>query len=150
MTLALALCSLLAAAPALEAEIRAVAALPGEPHIVGAAGVLKDETPVLTLENPDAFDPASTKRRAVVYASGANPATSEAAVRMVRWFKTQAPSQLREQWVVSALPVAQFDPADTKSMSRWMNFQAPDVAIEIVDGDARPIGSDVDASRWGG
>jgi unsaturated rhamnogalacturonyl hydrolase len=141
MTLATAaVVSMLAAAPALEADIRAVAALPGEPRIVAAAGVLKDETPVLTLENPDAFDAASTKRRVVVFATGATPATSEAVVRMVRWFKTAAPTQLRDQWSLSALPVAQFDPADTKSMSRWMNFQAPDLVIEIVDGDARPTG----------
>ena len=141
--------SALAAAPAFEADIRAVAALPGEPHAVGAAGVLSDETPVLTLENADAFDPASTRRRAVVYASGTSAAASETVVRMVRWFKTLAPSQLREQWILSALPVARFDPADTKSMSRWMNFQAPDVAIEIVDGDVRPIGpGDVYTNNW--
>ena len=43
MTLATAaVVSMLAAAPALEADIRAVAALPGEPHVVAAAGVLKD------------------------------------------------------------------------------------------------------------
>ena len=54
MTLAsIVLSSILSAAPALEAEIRAVAALPGEPHIVAAAGVLKDESLVLTLENPE-------------------------------------------------------------------------------------------------
>jgi hypothetical protein len=151
MTSAVILLASLLAAPPLEADIRAVAALPGEPHLVGAAGVLKDETPVLTIENSDAFDPSSTKRRAVIFASGASPATSEAVVRMVRWFKTLAPSQLREQWVVSALPVAQFDPADTKSMSmsRWMNFQAPDVAVEIVEEGGRLIGpGDVYTNNW--
>jgi unsaturated rhamnogalacturonyl hydrolase len=150
MTMApLALCALLAAAPTLEADIREVAALPGEPHMVAAAGVLKDETPVLTIENPNAFDSASTKRRAVVFASGSSAATADAVVRMVRWFKTVAPSQLRDQWELSALPIARFDEADTKSLSRWMNFQAPDVAIEIVDGDARPIGpGDVDTANW--
>jgi unsaturated rhamnogalacturonyl hydrolase len=59
---------------------------------------------------------------------------------MVRWFKTVAPQQLRDQWSISALPSAAFDPADSKSLDRWMVFQAPDLAIEIVDADSRPIG----------
>ena len=54
MLVALIVGSWLAASP-LEAEIRAVAALPGEPRIVSAAGVTRDETPILTLENPDAL-----------------------------------------------------------------------------------------------
>src|SRR5215212_1407601 len=91
--------SLLAAAP-LESEIRAVAALPGEPAIVSAAGVRKDDTPILTLENPDAFDTASTRRRAVIYASGSSD-TAAAVVRMVRWFKTSAPRRLRDRWSIS-------------------------------------------------
>jgi hypothetical protein len=121
------------ATPALDSEIRAVAALPGEPRIVSAAGVRKDETPVLTLENPDAFDPGSTKRRVVVYSSGASDDATAAVVAMVRWFKSAAPQQFRDEWVLSALPAATFDAADTTSMTRWMTFQAPDVLVEVTD-----------------
>jgi len=149
MTLATTLLLSMLAATPLEADLRAVAALAGEPHLVGAAGVLKDETPVLTLENPDAFDAASTKLRAVIFASGTSGDASAAVVRMVRWFKTAAPQQLRDRWAISALPVAQFDAADSLSLSRWMRFQAPDITIEVVGRDARPIGpGNVDTANW--
>jgi unsaturated rhamnogalacturonyl hydrolase len=135
--------------PALDSEIRAVAALPGEPRIVSAAGVRKDDTPVLTLENPDAFDPGSTKRRVVVYSSGASDAATAAVVAMVRWFKSAAPQQLRDEWVVSALPAATFDAADTTSMTRWMTFQAPDVLVEVTDRAAPLVGpGDVSGQNW--
>jgi rhamnogalacturonyl hydrolase YesR len=135
----------------LDAELRTIAALPGEPSTVSAAGVLKDETPVLTLENPDAFDAASPKRRAVIFSSGTSAAASAAVLRMVTWFKTKAPQALRDQWTISALPSAMFDPADQKSMTRWMTFQAPDAAIEIVDRAAgeRLIGpGDILTANW--
>ena len=131
----------IAGAAVVEADLRAVAAVAGEPHIVSAAGVLGDETPVLALENPDAFDAVSKKRRAVIYSSGASADLASAVLRMVRWFKTAAPQQLRDQWDLSALPAASFDPADSKSFARWVTFQAPDLAIEVVDGDVRPIGT---------
>jgi hypothetical protein len=43
----------------IDAELRAVAELSGEPRIVSASGVTRNETPLLTIENPSAFDPAS-------------------------------------------------------------------------------------------
>jgi hypothetical protein len=49
-----------------DTDLRAVAALPGEPTIVSAAGVTRNETPLSTLENPSAFDPASTRLRLVI------------------------------------------------------------------------------------
>jgi hypothetical protein len=140
--------SLLAAAP-LESEIRAVAALPGEPRIVSAAGVRKDETPILTLENPDAFDSGALKRRAVVYSSGASNEAAAAVVAMVRWFKTLAPQQLRDEWNLTALPAATFDAADTTSMTRWMTFQAADVLVEVTDRAMPLVGpGDVDGQNW--
>ena len=132
--------TLLAAAQPIDADIRAAAALAGEPRIVSAAGLLEDDTPVLTLENSDAFDTSSARRRAVIYASASSPAASAAVIRMVRWFKTAAPRQLRDRWIISALPAAGLGAAGEKSLSRWMTFQAPDVAIEIVDGATHPIG----------
>src|SRR5439155_13579271 len=50
----------------LDADLRAVAAVAGEPSRVSAAGITRDESPVLTLENAEAFDPAATKRRVVL------------------------------------------------------------------------------------
>ena len=49
-----------------ESDLNAVAALPGEPRVVSAAGVTRDETPLLTIENPAAFDPSETKLRVVI------------------------------------------------------------------------------------
>ena len=141
--------TLLAAAQPIDADIRAVAALAGEPRIVSAAGLLEDDTPVLTLENSDAFDTSSTRRRAVIFAGASSPAASAAVIRMVRWFKTSAPRQLRDRWIVSALPAAGFGAGGEKSLTRWMTFQAPDAAIEIVDGATHPIGpGGVDTFSW--
>lgn len=50
----------------LRAALDALAALPGEPGIVSAAGVTRDETPLLTLENPSAFDLSRPERRLVL------------------------------------------------------------------------------------
>jgi unsaturated rhamnogalacturonyl hydrolase len=129
MLAALIVSSWLAASP-LEAEIRAVAALPGEPRIVSAAGVTRDETPILTLENPDALDPAAAKQRLVLIGSAGGD-SAEAIVAAVKWFKTSAPRTLRQQWTVSALPSASFEPADALSLPRWITFQAPDLVVTV-------------------
>jgi unsaturated rhamnogalacturonyl hydrolase len=114
----------------LESEIRAVAALPGEPRIVSAAGVTHDEAPILTIENPGAFHAASTKRR-LVLVGGAAEGSAEAVVAAVRWFKTTAPRSLKQRWTVSALPAASVEPADTQSLPRWIAFQAPDLVVTV-------------------
>ncbi len=149
----LALILVLAAAAASAEDIRAVASLPGEPSIVAAAGLTNAESPILTIENQSAFDvtsPEMTKRRVVLF--GATESSASAVLRMVRWFKTAPDAEpLRRQWAVSALPFAAFDPADAKSVAqtRWFTFQAPDVAVEVVDSDARPIGpGNVDVPNW--
>ena len=129
MVLTLIVSSVLAASP-MEAAIRAVAALPGEPRIVSAAGVTRDETPILTLENPEALDPAATKRRLVLVGSAGGD-YAEALVGAVKWFKTSARRSLRQQWAVSALPAASFEPADTQSLPRWITFQAPDLVVTV-------------------
>jgi unsaturated rhamnogalacturonyl hydrolase len=117
-------------AATIDAEMRAVAALAGEPRIVSAGGVTRDETPILTLENPDAFDARSPKRR-LVLVGGTDQQSAEQAIALVRWFKTRAPRPLRQQWAVSALPVASFEPADTQSLVRWITFQAPDLLVTV-------------------
>lgn len=142
--------ALAAAAPALDTELRAVAALPGEPSSVAAAGLTKDDAPILTLENPFAFDRASTKKRVVVF--GTSEQTAAVVLGMVRWFKTDpAAAALRARVDLSVLPQAAFDPADQKAvaMTRWITFQAPDAVIEVDDDGVRPIGSgNVMVSNW--
>jgi hypothetical protein len=121
-----------ALAGSLDADLKAVAALAGEPSIVAAAAVTRDEASILTIENADAFDPAPARRRLVIVGGlDGDQKSIDAAVAAVRWFKTRAPAAIRRQWSVSALPSAQFDPADKLSMTRWVTFQAPDLVITI-------------------
>jgi len=117
-------------AASLDAEVRAVAALAGEPRIVSAAGVTLDEAPILTIENPDAFDAASPKRR-LVLVGGADRKSPEQVIALVRWFKTRASTALRQQWSVSAVPAASFETTDTQSLARWITFQAPDLLVDV-------------------
>jgi hypothetical protein len=126
------------AAPPLEADIRAVAALAGEPRIVSAAGVTRDEAPVLTLENLSAFDPADGRRRVVLV--GGPGGDAQAVIEAVRWFKTRAPRAIRQRWALSALPSANFEDSDKQSLARWVRFQAPDLLVSIgsLPGDATP------------
>src|SRR5258705_5504969 len=128
---------LAAAAPPFEADIRSIAALAGEPRIVSAAGVLRDESTILTIENPSAFD-ASDPRLRVVLVGG--PSGANAVVDAVRWFKTRAPRAIRRRWTLSALPNANFEDSDKQSLARWVRFQAPDLLIAVgsLPGDATP------------
>jgi len=48
-----------AVAASLASDLQEIARLPGEPSIVSAAGLDANGEPVLTLENPSAFDPQS-------------------------------------------------------------------------------------------
>src|SRR5215470_17554160 len=130
-----------ALAASLADDLKAVAALPGEPSMVAAAGLTKDDAPILTLENGSAFDTASARKRIVIF--GTSDATASAVIAAVRWFKTDpAAAALRDQTQLSALPLAAFDPADTKGLaiSRWMTFQAPDAVVEVDEENAHPIG----------
>jgi unsaturated rhamnogalacturonyl hydrolase len=124
-----------------EADLKAVAALPGEPSMVAAAGLTKDDGPILTLENRSAFDAASPKRRLVLF--GTSDAAASVVIATARWFKIDpAAAALRQQTDLSILPLAAFDPADTKDLAitRWMTFQAPDAIVELDDEGAHPIG----------
>jgi len=127
MTSTLLLATALAAT--LDTDLRAVAALPGEPARVAAAGVTRDESPILTIENDAAFDPTSTKRRVVLIGGPDDQRAGEAVVAAVRWFKTRASSSVRREWTISALPNARFEPTDKQSLPRWITFQAPDLVV---------------------
>jgi len=119
----------------LEDNLRALAAIAGEPNRIGAAGITRDEMPILTIENGAAFDPAATRRRLVLIGGLDGDARSaDAVVAAVRWFKTRASSVTRRQWTISALPSAHFDPADKLSLTRWITFQAPDLVVTIGGG----------------
>ena len=137
----------------LDVDLKALAALPGEPSIVSAAGVTRSETPLLTLENPSAFDPASTKLRLVIVGGVDGDARgAQAAIEAVRWMKRGAPQKIRDRWIVSALPMADpdgqarakpfhFPPAkgfyedpvqpESRYLWRWVTYQAPDLVVEF-------------------
>ena len=71
-------------------ELESVAALPGEPRNVSAAGVTRTEQRLTTLENDSPFDTsAGTRRRLVVVAD--NDRAARATLAAIRWFKTAAP-----------------------------------------------------------
>jgi len=145
------LSTMLAAALPLDVDIRAVAALAGEPRIVSAAGVTRDGTPIVTIENPDAFDARVTKRRLVLVGGlDGDEASARLVVDAVRWLKSSAPPEIRAAWTVSALPFADpdrrrtamafppdkgfFDDAqrpESRYVWRWMTFQAPDAVVEF-------------------
>jgi unsaturated rhamnogalacturonyl hydrolase len=117
-------------AATLETQLREIAALPGEPHAVGAAAVTRSETPLLTIENRAAFDAGGSRRVVLIGAADDERATS-AALAAVRWFKTSAPQAVRQRWQMSALPAS--DP-DKQRVRRWVVFQAPDLVVDINAG----------------
>ena len=144
---------------ALGADVEAVAALGGEPSIVSAGGVTRDETPLLTLENPSPFDPPGPRRRLVLVGGlDGNAASARVVLDAVRWFKTDASTDDRERWSVSALPLANpagapdiFPPEDgffshaehpeARYVWRWVTYQAPDLVVEVRAGNALQIQS---------
>ena len=148
----------------LREALDALAALPGEPRIVSAAGVTRDETPLLTLEDPSPFDVSRPERRIVLVGGldGDSAAAARIVLDAVRWFKTEAPERERARWTVSALPMAQpspdgpsrpggFPPAggffddpdrpESRYVWRWVTYQAPDLVVEVHAGDALRIRS---------
>ena len=131
-------CATLVAAASLPSDIASIAALPGEPHAVGAAGLAGDDAPILTLENPSAFDPTVLQRRLVLVGDD-EPAAAEAVVAAIRWLKTSAPRSIRDRWTASALPQPRFRKEDTQSFARWLTFQAPDLVVQIGAGAAVQI-----------
>ena len=143
-------------AAALDAELTTVAAMPGEPRSISAAGITRGEAPLHTIENPSAFDPASTKLRLVIVGGlDGDERGARAALEAVRWLKRGAPKAIRDRWIVSALPMAdpdgharakpyQFPPVkgfyedpeqpESRYVWRWVAYQAPDLVVEIRDG----------------
>ena len=73
--------------------------------------------------------PASTKRR-LVLVGGADGKSAEQVIALVQVVQDARAAALRQQWSVSALPAASFEPADTQSLARWITFQAPDLIVD--------------------
>jgi unsaturated rhamnogalacturonyl hydrolase len=145
-------------ARSIEPEVNGVAALRGEPRIVSAAGTTRADTPLLSIENPWAFDPDAAKLR-VVFIGGldGDDRSAHAVTAAVRWFKAVAPPGIRARWNVSALPLADPDhhaashpfvfPPDggffddpeqpeSRYVWRWTVYQAPDLVIDVRSDDA--------------
>jgi hypothetical protein len=149
--------ALIASAITLDADAREVAALPGEPASISAAGLTRSETPLVTLENASAFGDGAVLRLVIIGGLDGDARSARAALNAVRWFKTRAPESLRRRWVLSALPLAdpdahaasqplRFPPVkgffddpeqpESRYVWRWVVFQAPDLVIDMRAGTA--------------
>src|SRR5438128_3622785 len=113
----------LAVAATLRPQLEAIAKLPGEPSLVSASGMTTVGDPMLTIENGSAFDVAAGKRRLVIIGSGSDEHVAEAVLSAVRWMKTDAPADIRDRWVVSAMPAVAAS-TDPHVLNRWTTFQA--------------------------
>ena len=173
--LLVALCGLMGPSTALAQapvdEVRtalaALAALPGEPTVVSAGGVTRDETPLLTVENGAPFDPVGAARRLVLVGGlDGNPDSARVVLDAVRWFKTTASDGDRARWTISALPLAdpggagrarpyQFPPTEgffddpdrpeSHYVWRWVRYQAPDLVAVVSAGQTLRVLSASDA-----
>ncbi len=141
-------------------EIDAVAALPGEPRSVSAAGVTRTTSRLLTLENPAPFA-ASKQSRLVIVADDERAA--RAALEAIRWFKTRAPQETarsversahsssalrttrRRHSASSFLPIKGFfdhpEQPESRYAWRWVTYQAPDLVLQIRGGDVLSRGT---------
>ena len=84
---------------------QAVAALPGDPSIVSAAGITRGGERLLTLEHD--WSVGGPERRLVIVGGLDGTAESaQAVLGALRWFKNDAPDVLRRAWTITALPCA--------------------------------------------
>ena len=149
----------------LRAALETLAAVPGEPRTVSAAGMTRDDVPLLTLENDAAFEISRPERRLVLVGGLDGDADGARLVfDAVRWFKTEAPEAERARWLVSALPralpgdgavargaPARFPPVDgffddpdrpeSRYIWRWITYQAPDLVVDVRSGDSLQVRS---------
>lgn len=140
----------------LRSNLEEVARLAGEPRTVSAAGLTRRETPLLTIEDGMSFETPAAQRRLVIVGGLDGVDSARIALAVVRWFKTAAPASYRREWTVSVLPLADpdgngavrpyaFPPAkgffedpeqpESRYVWRWVEYQAPDLVLEIRAGD---------------
>ena len=146
---------------AVRRELNALALLAGEPRVVSAGGMTRDETPLLTIENGSPFGGQDAKRRLVLVGGlDGKQESAQIVLDAVRWFKTAAPVAARERWAVSALPLAdpggqggsrpyEFPPTDgffddpdrpeSHYVWRWVTYQAPDLVVVVRAGELLQI-----------
>ncbi len=146
------------------ATLNEVAAVPGDPGIVSAAGTTRDGQRIRTIEHGAPFDPARSERRLVLVGGlGGDSVSASIVLDAVHWFKSEASDSTRSAWLVSALPLAApssdasllspdtFPPADgffdhpdrpdTRYVWRWVSYQAPDLVVEVRAGDGLQVRS---------
>tara|TARA_B100001123_G_scaffold25852_1_gene27879 strand:- start:2962 stop:4647 length:1686 start_codon:yes stop_codon:yes gene_type:complete len=141
----------------LHSDLNNLARLTGQPAIVSAGGLTKNQTQLLTIENLTPYS-ASTRRRIVIVAGlDGKRESAQLAINAVRWFKLEANDELRRSWDISAMVLANptshmadnFPPAehffndperpDTRYIWRWVAYQAPDLVVELTAGDTFQI-----------
>ena len=83
-------------------ELESVANLAGEPRHISAAGVTRTGQRLITLENASPFEPSQDARRRIVVVAD-NDRAALATLAAIRWFKTAAPRNVRDQWAISAV-----------------------------------------------
>ena len=93
--------------------LQSVAAVPGAPSIVGAAGLTRANQHLFTLEHTRSVgDPASrlggdpARRLVIVGGLDGTSESAQAVLEAIRWFKSDATDALQRAWTISALPCA--------------------------------------------
>src|SRR5688572_24520797 len=87
----------------LDGRIREVAQLPGEPAVFESAGVSRQDMPLRSIESREPID--GPKRRLILVGGlDGDDRGVTAVLAAVRWFKTQAPAAVRQNWTLIALP----------------------------------------------
>ena len=157
----------------LRAELAAVAALAGEPRVVSAGGMTRNETPLLTLENGSPFAQDTHRRVVLVGGLDGDAVSARLVLDLARWFKAAESGDERDAWAMSALPLAnpagtvlspphRFPPVDgyfdaverpeTHYVWRWVTYQSPDFVVVVSAGsglEVRP-GREADDASPGG
>ena len=85
--------------------VEAVAALPGAPSTVSAAGLTPAGQRILTLEGAG-WLPTPARRLVIVGGLDGTAESTGAVLEALRWFKTEAPAEVQRSWSITAVPCA--------------------------------------------
>ncbi len=143
--------------------VEGVAALPGAPSTVSAAGLTPAGQRILTLEQTG-WVPAPVRRLVIVGGLDGTAESTRAVLEALRWFKTEAPAEVQRTWSITAVPCAYpeqcltgstargralantpiFPPEggfyndetapEARYLWRWVAFQSPDLVLEVRSG----------------